>query len=183
MGREMHKLSVFRQSKSTLYSLLLRAQTGWEKEGGLRLALSISERRRGGRRQSTNWPSGCRSFLVPHGLQALCTALSPVKQTSLACTRHMQACKCLHSQRTWGSGEGESHFGSLQFWSAKAFVPASRAEIRPRLVWLFNCCSVSRHKCWSTTRWALLHQEDQKIPGLSWTSWDLTRMQNVRSFV
>lgn len=54
MGQERHKLFVFRQSKSTLYSLLLRAQTGWEKEGGLPLALSVSGRRKDRKRQSTN---------------------------------------------------------------------------------------------------------------------------------
>lgn len=83
MGQKMHNLFVFRQSKSTLYSLLLRAQTGWEKENGLPPDLSISGRRREGNRQSTNWPSGRRYFLAPHGLQALCSALRPVKQLSL----------------------------------------------------------------------------------------------------
>jgi len=36
---EVHKLFVFRQSKSTLYSLLLRAQTGWGEESRSPLAL------------------------------------------------------------------------------------------------------------------------------------------------
>lgn len=39
MGQEMHKHFAFRQSKSTLCSLLLRAQAGWEKESGLPPAL------------------------------------------------------------------------------------------------------------------------------------------------
>lgn len=156
--------------------------TGWEKEGGLPPTLSISERRRGGKKQSTNSLSGRRCFLAPHEV-ALWIALKPVKQTSLACPRHRYTCHCLHSQRTRDSGESEGHFGSLQSWSGKACVAVSRAEIITRLCWLFNCYSVSRQKSWNTTRWAPLHQEDQKVPASSWMSWDFTTVQNDVSFV
>lgn len=132
---------VFRQSKSTLYSLLVRAQAGKRRVDCLQPC--PSRREEGVERSKAPTASQVAgvSWLL---MKWPSEQLRPVKQTSLACPRHRYTCHCLHSQRTQDSGESEGHFGSLQSWSGKACVAVSRAEIIARLCWLFNCYSVSR---------------------------------------